>query len=230
MDRAARLFRFEERASDSPFVEKIWRTRSEPAAAFLSVALARWELVVTRQPGRTYLTVRGPETRATTVAIPPEAEFLGVQFRLGVFMPGLPLGRLVDRSITLPEAGGASFWLRGAAWEYPAFDDAEGFVRRLVRQGLLVRDPVVGDALAGHAPGRSLRAVQRRARRATGLTPGAVRQIERAQAAVELLDRGVPILETVHRLAYADQAHLTRSLRRFAGQTPAQILRGRRSR
>jgi methylphosphotriester-DNA--protein-cysteine methyltransferase len=59
--------------------------------------------------------------------------------------------------------------------------------------------------------------------RATGLTHGAVTQIERAHHAVALLRNGVSILDTVDRAGYADQPHLTRSLKRLIGQTPAQL-------
>jgi hypothetical protein len=229
MDRATRLFHFEQRGSDSPFAQKVWRTRSEPVETFISVAVSHWEMVVTRQRGQTSLTVRGPETRATTAPIPQEAEFFGIQFRLGAFMPCLPVGRLVDGALTLPAATGRSFWLNGSAWEFPAYDNADVFLGRLVRQGLLVRDPVVEDALRGHAPDRSLRTVQRRVLRATGLTRGAIRQIERALQAVELLERSVPVGDTVVLAGYADQAHLTRSLRRFVGKTPGQIVRPHRS-
>lgn len=83
-------FVFEDRPSDSPFVERIWRTRSEHAGAFTSVAVCRWEMVVTRHNGATALTVRGPETRATPALIPPDAEFLGITFRLGPFCPICP--------------------------------------------------------------------------------------------------------------------------------------------
>jgi AraC-like DNA-binding protein len=222
-ERAARLFRFEESWPDSPFVHKVWRTRSEPAETFISVADSHWEMVVTRQRGKTSLTVLGPETRASTAPIPEDAEFFGIRFRLGAFIPTLPVGRLVDGSLTLPEATGRSFWLNGSAWEFPGFDDADVFLRRLERQGLLIRDPVVEDALRGHVPDRSRRSVQRRVLRATGLTQGTIRQIERASRAVDLLEGGVPIVDAVALAGYADQAHLTRSLRRFAGQTPGQI-------
>lgn len=225
MQRAAGLFAFENRPSDSPLVEKIWRTRSEPAESFISVAVSRWEIVVTRLNGRSYLTVRGPETRASTAPIPQDAEFFGVQFRLGAFMPALPPEQLVDDSVMLPEATGRSFWLNGSAWELPAYDNADVFVERLVREGVLVRDPVVAAAVQGHAGDLSARSVQRRVVRATGLTQGAIRQIERAEKAAGLLDGGVPIVDAVRRAGYADQAHMTRALKRFAGQTPGQIVR-----
>jgi AraC-like DNA-binding protein len=232
MKRAARLFVFEERASDSPLIEKIWRTRSEPVGSFISVAVSHWEIVVTRQDGKTYLTVRGPETKATTAPIPEGAEFFGIQFKLGAFMPALPVGPLVDGSVTLPAASGTSFWLNGSAWEFPRCDDSDAFVNRLVRESLLVHDSLVAPALRGHVGDLSARSVQRRVLRATGLTRGAIRQIERAQEAVELLEHRLGILETARRAGYADQAHMTRALKRFVGQTPGQIVRapGRLSR
>jgi hypothetical protein len=225
MKRATELFAFEQRPSDSPFVEKVWRTRGEPAESFTSVAVARSELVVTTQFGRASVTVRGPETKATTALIPADAEFFGIQLRLGAFLPSLPARQLVDASITLPPATGQRFWMDGSVWQLPDYDDADVFVARLVRQGLLLRDPVVADALDGRPVDLSLRSVQRRVLRATGLTPTAIRQIERAQHAVALLERGRPISDTVRRAGYADQAHMTRALKRFVGQTPGQIVR-----
>jgi len=40
------------------------------------------------------------------------------------------------------------------------------------------------------------------------------------------LQRGRPILDVVGEAGYYDQAHLTRSLQRFVGLTPARIARG----
>jgi AraC-like DNA-binding protein len=84
---------------------------------------------------------------------------------------------------------------------------------------------VVEAALRGEAVDRSGRSVQRRVRRATGLTRDTIRQIERAERAVALLEHGRSIPETARLCGYADQAHLTRSLKRFVGQTPGQIVR-----
>lgn len=229
LQRATQLFDFETRPLDLPYIENVWRTRSEPAEAFISVAVSHWEMVVTRQRGRTYISVRGPETKASIAPIPEHAEFLGIQFRLGTFMPHLPARQLVDGSLDLPAATGRSFWLHGSAWDLPGFDDAEVFVRRLIRQGLLVHDPLVEAALQGHTTDRSERSVQRRVVQATGLTQRTIRQIVRAQQAADLLDKGVGIAETVTLTGYADQAHLTRSLKRFMGQTPGQIVHARLS-
>jgi hypothetical protein len=39
------------------------------------------------------------------------------------------------------------------------------------------------------------------------------------------LRQGISILDAVHELEYFDQPHLTRSLRRWVGYTPAEIIR-----
>jgi len=216
---------FEARPSDSPFIEKVWRCHNDRPGTFSSIAACHWEMVVSRYEGRTSLTVRGPETRATRAPIPSDAEFFGIAFNHGAFMPELPPEALVDGAINLPQAGSRSFWLHGRAWQFPSFDNADTFVQRLVREGLLVRDPVVDAAVRGRLTDLSPRSVRRRVLRATGLTPGVIRQIDRARQATALLQRGVSIIDTVNETAYFDQPHLTRALRRFAGHTPAEIAR-----
>lgn len=223
MKRAVELFTFERRSSRTPVIEQTWQTRSEPEESFISVAVSRWVMVVTRQRSAARLTVRGPETKATTVAIPQEAEFFGIQFSLGSFMPGLPPGKLVDRSLTLPSATKTSFWLDGSEWELPGPDNADVFAGRFVRAGLLVHDPVASAALRGDVVGLSMRSVERRVSRATGLTRGAIGQILRAERAAAMLCQGVSPADVAGKAGYADQPHLTRSLKRFLGQTPSQI-------
>jgi Helix-turn-helix domain len=228
MKRASELFTFEFPSTRSPMVERAWQTRSEPAESFISAAVTRWEMVVTRQSNTAHVTVRGPETKASTASIPTDAEFFGIQFSLGTLMPGLPPGRLVDSSLTLTPAANGSFWLDGCRCTLPGPDDVDAFVERLVRAGLLVHDPVVSAAVEGNGLSLSSRTVQRRVSRATGLTLGTIRQIRRAERAAELLAEGVLPLEVVQRTGYADQPHLTRSLKRFVGQTPSELARSAR--
>jgi len=204
-------------------VETIWRSQSNQAGPFLSIATSRLELVIARHEGQLYCTVRGPETRPKMAHCPPDSEWLGIQFKHGVFLPHLPPSDLVDGQVTLPQASGRSFWLHGSAWEFPTFDNAEVFIARLVKEELLVCDPVVTSSLQARPTDLSPRSVQRRFRRATGLTQGTISQIERARFAVSLLRQGFSILDTVEQAGYADQPHLTRSLKRLIGQTPAQL-------
>ena len=215
----------EERASDSPFVERIWRSHSEGTAPFLSIAVSRCELVVTKLHGKITMTVRGPETRATPLGdSPSDGEWFGILLKLGTFLPHLPTRSLLDTGVTLPEATDNTFWLSGSAWEFPTSDNAEIFVRRLVHAGLLVRDPVIEAAFQGQIKDLTPRSVQYHFLQATGITQNMARQIEGARSATLLLQQGVSISETILEAGYYDQPHLTRSLQRFIGQTPAELL------
>jgi AraC-like DNA-binding protein len=223
------LFVVSDRMSDSPFVERIWRAHSLRSGTFLSVAATHCEMVVTRHNGRTTLTLRGPETRATPLDCPADAEWVGIRLGPGTFMPRHPTATLIDhRDVTLPEASRRSFWLEGSQWEFPDFENAETFVERLARAGLIAHDPAVAAALRGELASRSMRTLQRRFLRATGMTQSTYRTIERARYAATLLRQGMSIADVVHEAGYYDQPHLTRSLRTLIGETPATIVRAER--
>jgi hypothetical protein len=128
----------------------------------------------------------------------------------------------------LPGASKHAFWLNGSAWEYPNFENADVFVARLTRKGVIVRDAIVDAVGHNHPQTLSMRSTQRHFLRATGITCSTWRQIERARHATSLLREGVSILDTVHQAGYFDQPHLTRSLKDRIGQTPAEIIRASR--
>ncbi|MBI5670580.1 MAG: helix-turn-helix transcriptional regulator [Chloroflexi bacterium] len=215
---------FEGRPSDSPYIEMIWRGYAGRNYAPVCPADVRWNLLFIRQGNRVRVSAEGATTQYVPKFQAEEHEFLVIKFKLGAFMPHLPADRLLNGDAILPLAAGRSFWLQGAAWQFPRFDNAETFVARLAREGVIAWEPVVNATLHGQSPAVSSRTVRRRFRLATGLTPTTIVQIERAQQAAALLEQGVPILDVVYQAGYADQPHLTRSLRRFIGQTPAQIL------
>jgi AraC-like DNA-binding protein len=218
-------FVFDYKTSALNMVEAIWHTQHEGGGSFLSTAGTNMEMVVTKQVGKTVITVRGPETQARPADIPKDAEFFGMIFKLGTFVQPLPTSTLVNGGLNLPDASSKSFWLNGSAWEFPTFDNADIFIERMVREGLLVREPIVEAALQGELKDLSLRSVQRRFLQATGLTQKAVQQIERAKKAFALLQQGKSILDTTYEVGYFDQSHLTNSLKHFMGQTPAQIVK-----
>jgi hypothetical protein len=219
------IFTFDERPSDSPFVERIWCAQSERAGDFLSVAASHWEMVVSKYRGEKIMTVRGPETKATRLHVNlMGGEFYGIIFKYGVFMPQLPVSALVDGDVDLPDASRKSFWLHGSAWQFPNYENADTFVGRLVQDNLLISDPIIGPVLRGEPQELSRRSVQRRFLQATGLRQSSIWQIERARRATMLLQRGASILEAVERAGYSDQAHLTRALKHLIGKTPAQII------
>ena len=191
------------------------------------MAASHWEMVVTRQSAAARLTVRGPETKATMADCPAQGEWFGVLFKLGTYMPLMRSSDLRDRNdVTLPNATKRSFWLNGSAWDFPNFENMDTFVNRLMQRGLIMSDRTVDGAIRGKLQNVSTRTEQRRVLQVTGLTRGAIYQIERARRATQLLKQGSPILDVVHETGYYDQAHLTRSLQRFIGQSPARIAHG----
>ncbi len=215
----------EHRPSDSPYVARVWRGRSAGVERMTSVATSHWEFVVWTHRGRVHAAVRGPETVATVADVPDGSESFGISFTHGTSLPHVAMARLVDAQLDSPHVTSRAVVFGDEERPLPTFDTAEQFVRRLVADGALVRDPVVADAVAGGTPRLGSRSVQRRVAAATGLTLGAIRQIERARQAAILLQEGAAPLDVVHRLGYYDQPHLARALKRFVGRTATQLRR-----
>ena len=218
----------EERRSDSPYVEAVTHGWTESDGSTVRPAECRWHLVVVRQADDARALAVGPLTGAGVASWGAGAEILWIKFTLGTFMPHMPARNLLDTEMVLPDATSKSFWLGGSTWPFPDPENADVFVERLVREGVLARDPVVGAASTGCPPqGLSPRTLRHRYLRATGLAQGAVRQVERANQAAARLQRGIPIPDVVHEEGYFDQSHMTRSLKRWVGHTPARIATAR---
>jgi hypothetical protein len=217
----------EHRPSDSPYVTRVWRSRTgREVDEMTAVAYARWDLVFWEQHGAMHVSVVGPEPRAYRAPVPHGAVSFGINFEIGAVLPRLPAGRRVDGHIDLPDVSRRRFHLAGSSWALPTYDNAEVFVERLVREGVIVRDRLVADVHRGASNDRSSRTVQRRFLAATGLTRGAARQIDRARNAATLIQEGAPTHDVIEELGYYDQAHLCRSLRHYIGRTPTQLRLG----
>jgi len=191
-----------------------------------AVAAVSWGLVFFEREGRPCASVTGPETVSGTAPVPDGVAFVGIEFAVGTSLRAVPTSALVDGGVELPDTTRRTFRLDGIRWEIPGPDDAEALIDRLVRSGAVVRDPLVAAVRRGDRPAVTERTIERRFRAATGLTRGAVRQIERARAAAQALAAGVPVADTVARLGYFDEPHLARSLRRYVGRTARQLHEG----
>lgn len=217
---------FGTRASDSPWISSVWTCRSDQVSEMTSVASETWGLVFWEQQGRSHAAVSGPESRAGTAPVPEGATFVGIQFAVGTSLRAVPGTDLLDGGLMLPDTTRRTFRLDGARWSTPGPDDAEALVERLVRRGVIARDPLVAEVLRGGRPPVTERTLERRFRAATGLRQGAVRQIERARSAALLLDAGGSAAEVVDKLGYYDEPHLARALRRWVGRTAGQLRAG----
>lgn len=213
----------EDRPSPSPYVHRVWRGHATGTETMTSVATSNWELVFWEEMGVVHVAARGPETAASSALLSGDSASFGITFAHGASMPHLPVSGIVDGGVESVHATERSFVLAGEEWEIPSFDNAEQFVEKLVQSGVLVRDPLVDEVVWGGAARVGSRSVQRRVAGATGLTQGAIRQIDRAREAAILMTAGVPALDVVHRLGYYDQPHLARALQRFIGRTATQL-------
>ena len=182
-------------------------------------------MLIERKGSMGQLSLVGPMQKAQRMYYDEDVEFLVIKFKHGTFMPHLPAGELLDAVIPLTESDGKSFWWNGSALQFPNYENAETFAERLARDGWLIQEPVIDAVLQGQPQAISSRSIQRRFLYATGLTHNSIRQIARARQAMTLLQRGVPILDAVFEAGYTDQPHMTKSLKHFIGQTPAQIVR-----
>lgn len=204
----------------------MWTCTSEHVTEMTSVAAVNWGLVFWEREGRAYASISGPETGTGTAPVPEGVAFVGIEFAVGTYLRTVSTAALVNGGVELPDTTCGTFRLDGVRWQTPGPDDAEALVDRLVRAGTVIRDPLVTEVRRGHSPAVSDRTVERRFRAATGLTRGAVRQIERAREASALLAGGVPSTGVIARLAYFDEPHLARALRRYVGRTARQLREG----
>ena len=217
---------FEQRTSDSPYIESVTHGWTQSEGSSVRPAECHWHMVFVREHGRLHPIVVGPLQTAGLASWGSGAEILWVKFKLGTFMPHLPVKNHIDSETVLPGAASSdSFWLNSSAWRFPTYENIEIFINRLVREDTLRFDPVVAAALQDQPQDVPSRTMRHRFLRTTGLTQGHIRQIERAQRAAVLLRDGLSILDTVYEMGYCDQPHLTKSLKQFVGYTPAQITR-----
>jgi hypothetical protein len=216
------------RGSDSPFVERITRVTYDATVEDISTPDGCWDLVIRKRRGEVGVLQTGLITRPVALDYEEGDEYVSISFKLGVFMPRLPPVRMVDRAFFRPKVSKRAFWLDGDSLEIPTFENAEGLVDRLTRGDVLVRDDVVEAFVEGRPMATSPRSLQRHFLRSVGLTSKTLAQIARAQRAVELIQQRRPAVEVALELGYADQSHMTNSLKRIMGQTPTEIIRSLR--
>ncbi len=207
---------------------RVWTARCDSPTEFSSIASVNPGIGFVRVGGATAVHLRGPQTKATTLSCPRDAEYFGADFRLGAYLPMFPPARLANlQDAVLPTLADGRIVLDGRAWQMPAAQNLEVFIDRLKRAGLLVFDPLVEELGHGGVTGTvPQRTAQSRFVRAVGLSRRKLQLIERARHAARLLRAGAPIPDVIYSAGYYDQPHLTRALRQLIGHTPAELARG----
>jgi hypothetical protein len=214
-----------ERPHQSPYIESITYGATLAAARVVRPAEIHWHLVLRSLHGQRRAILVGPWSASGIAQWGADAELIWLKFKLGTYMPQMPVRTYLNREIELPSASGRAFWLDASAWEMPSVENIDVFVERLVRRGVLAFDPLIRDVLDGYVPNLAPRTVRHRFLRATGLTQSQLLQYQRANQAASLLASGHSIADAMFEVGYFDQPHLTRSLKLWLGHTPAQIVR-----
>lgn len=209
-------------------LDRVWAAECDSPTDFSSMASVNPGLGFVRVDGTTTVHLRGPATKATTLSCPADAEYFGVDFRLGAYLPGFPPARLANLQDTvLPTLPDGRILLDGQAWEMPTPRNVDVFTDRLQHAGLLIFDPLVEelrhDRAIGPVPERT---AQSRFLRAVGLSRRKLRVIENTRRAARLLRMGGAIADVVFETGFYDQPHLTRAVRKLIGHTPAELMRG----
>ncbi len=171
---------FEQRASDSPYIESVTQGYTVSNGRTIRPAEYCWHMVFVKEQGSFHPIIAGPFTSAGDVSWSKNAEILWLKFKPGVFMPHLPFSHLLNSELALPEATGQSFWLKSATWASPTFENAEVFVNRLIKDEVLVQDSVVSAVLQGQPHDMASRTVRHHFQRATGQTQKQIQQAMRA--------------------------------------------------
>lgn len=218
---------YEEHHPDSPVLECVWQARATRDERYLVPAVEFWDLWFARGPdGRLLAGLAGPTLGHRWIRSTIGEHCWGIQLKAHAILPGVSKHFLLGGEQRLVvEAGRVT--LAQHAVPFPEFGDLEAFTDRLLELDVLRIDDDVRRMLSGEDAGYSERHRQRRVRAATGLTRKQIEQLSRAREAFALLLQGVPPSECAARCGFADQAHLTRSLRVFHGRTPAEVLSGR---
>ncbi|MFW3168466.1 helix-turn-helix domain-containing protein [Geodermatophilus sp. CPCC 206100] len=215
---------WEQRASGSPEIRSVWRAFVEEDAGYTDEASEHWGLSFIRRPdGSLAAELAGPRIEGLPIRAHIGETYWGVELAAHVFIPGVDKALLRGAIAALPVADGR-VTIGGRRVPIPAWEELERFVSRLVAEGVMVADADVRRALGGDDDGLSLRSWQRRFRAVTGLRRKEIERLDRCREAYRLLSEGVSPVEVAVAVGYADQAHLTRELRRIRGETPARIL------
>jgi hypothetical protein len=214
----------EERSSDSPHIQFVWRSYAESSGSFEDIAHDFWVLVFRTKDDKTEVRLTGPVTKSQTITYEKGQVSWGIVFKAHVFIFDLPKVQMLNTSTLLPMATAHSFLLGSHEIEVPAYEQAEQFVQSCIDRRIVNANLSIAKALSGGDPPMSERTLQRHFLSTTGVTKNKSQQIARARKAFILLQEGKSIADAVFETGYADQAHLTRSLKLLSGQTPKQII------
>jgi AraC-like DNA-binding protein len=216
-------FKGHKRVSDSPYIETVWEGVATHDGVHLTAADGTIDLTLQTRQGETRMLLSGPTSRAKPIEFKSGDEILAMRLRSGVYFPFATSTTLTDVDRPLASADSHHFWLHHTALTFPNFSNVETFVENAAKLGLLRRDIVVEDTLAGRIKATNPRTIQRHFLASTGMTMNHVRQIRRAENARSLLDSDHTLTTIAYQAGYSNPGHMTNAFKYFFGQTPSAM-------
>ena len=215
---------FIQRLSDHTYIQSIWKAQITGQGQHTLPARGSWDFIFMKRQGSLSALLVAPSKIATVSDYSEaEAEYLGIKLVPGFFPVHLNANMMLHEVQNL-EMLNSVVIINGMHIEVPTFDTAERFVDRLLQYGIFANDPIVQAELADLDESViSLRSVQRRFSRSTGIPKTHFERIDQAAQAETLLLNGASIADTAYQMGYYDQSHLIRSLKMLRGFTPSQI-------
>lgn len=183
------------------------------------------DLTIQKRQGAMRLILSGPTSRAYQTDFEVGDEVLCMRLKPGVHLAFSNSKALTDTDRFLPNAGPSRFWLQSTAVAFPTFTTIETFAQHLAKLGLLKRDIVIENTLAGKGDGIHPRTIQRHSLASTGLTMNHLLQIRRAEHARSLLGSDHTLTAIAYETGYSNPGHMTNAFKYFFGRTPSTIRR-----
>ena len=216
-------FTYEDKQVDSLFIDKIWHTYTTSDGVYTANLDGNWDIIITKSPQFLSVVVNGIGKVAVKVPYVAGIESIGIALKPGVFLRDHKGKDIVDSQRTLAEGKIDYVEIDGKQFAIPDFESAEMFVKELADSGILLVDQIVSAFSEQKSNLSSERTLRRHVSSTTGLTPHFLNQIQKAKFANNLLRKGVPIAQVALEAGYSDQAHMTKSVKKIMGRTPAQI-------
>lgn len=211
--------------STLPSVECLWRIQGltltdHRSGLWIDPARETWGLAFTKRVDATMRAeLIGPSHHHhVQEGGEPGNVYWGADLHPHFKLRGIDKSSLTGKFVQLPVAG-EYFFLGEDAFKIPTFPELEEFLAELERRKVIV--DAAGDLL--QQPDVTRRSHQRRHRETLGLSRRQSQQIRRAERAAALLLQGQRPIDVATETGYADQAHMTRTLKHLLGRTPRQL-------
>jgi hypothetical protein len=210
----------EEKLSQSPLVDFLWRTENLTDGVYVASADASWDMIFTRtHDDKRRVLLCWPAFKTAQVPYFSGDKHFGICYKPWAIFTGILKTAMLNEGELLPMPSEDTFILQGITWKFPTYENLDEFVAEQEKQGCLKADPIIRDVLEDRPVDMSLRSIQRYFIKNIGMSPRRVKQINSARTAVKLLRQGRTLSEVAYELHYADLPHMTRMLRRYTGYT-----------